>query len=85
MECEITKCNATEYENPLEPVVDTSNDFIQTYDSLNDITDPKPYTIYSVNGTSYYYQSGEFINICEGGGSQEDIEELVNEINELVG
>lgn len=79
------ECETIKYDNPLEPVADNSSDFIQVYESLDDIKNPMPYTIYSVGQVMYRYEDGEFIELCSGGSEYGDIEQLVNEINELVG
>lgn len=67
-ECEINPCVKQEYESELQPQPIPSQQFIQEYDSLDDINNPLPYTIYVVNGTSYYYEDNQFVEI-EGGST----------------
>lgn len=63
-ECEINPCVKQEYESELQPQPIPSQQFIQEYDSLDDIKNPLPYTIYVVGDSKYYYENGEFIELC---------------------
>lgn len=60
--CEITKCETTEYESELTPTP-VESDLVQVYDSIDQITNPNSNHIYVVGNDTYVFDGVSFVSI----------------------
>lgn len=61
MECEIVKCETTEYESELTPTP-VESDLVQVYDSIDQITNPNSNHVYVVGNDIYVFDGTRFLH-----------------------